>query len=95
VVENPKPDNKIYFRVQIKSSPKQIPLNSKEFKGLKNVDEIKIDGAYKYTVGKTQSYNEITKILKETKTKIKDAFPIATKGDKRIDITEAKKALKQ
>ena len=95
VVENPKPDNKIYFRVQIKSSPKQIPLNSKEFKGLKNVDEIKIDGAYKYTVGKTQSYNEITKILKETKTKIKDAFPIATKGDKRIDITEAKKALNQ
>ncbi|MBR4328121.1 MAG: N-acetylmuramoyl-L-alanine amidase [Bacteroidales bacterium] len=89
------PDNKIYFRVQIKSSPKKIPLNSKEFKGLKNVDEIKIDGVYKYTVGKTQNYSEITKILKETKTKFKDAFPIATKGNTRIEITEAKKALKQ
>ena len=95
VAEKPTTDNKIYFRVQVKSSPKQIPLNSKEFKGLKNIDEIKIDGVYKYTVGKTQSYSEISKILKETKTKIKDAFPIATKGDKRIEINEAKKALKQ
>ncbi|MCR5456184.1 MAG: N-acetylmuramoyl-L-alanine amidase [Bacteroidales bacterium] len=88
-------DNKIYFRVQIKSSPTKIPLNSKQFKGLKNVDEIVIDGQYKYTIGKTQSYTEITKILKQTKLTIKDAFPIATKGNQKVSIPDAKKALKQ
>ncbi len=88
-------DNKTYFRVQIKSSPKKIALNSKEFKGLKNVEEIKIDGVYKYTVGKTQNYKEIVNKQSEVRKTIKDAFVIATKGDKRIDVGTARKELGQ
>lgn len=90
-----KTDNKTYFRVQIKSSPKKIPLNSKEFKGLKNVEEIKIDGVYKYTVGKTQNYKEIVNKQSEVRKTIKDAFVIATKGNKRIDVSAARKELGQ
>ncbi|MBQ1697930.1 MAG: N-acetylmuramoyl-L-alanine amidase [Bacteroidales bacterium] len=90
-----KTDNKIYFRVQIKSNPKKIPLNSKEFKGLKNIDEILIDGVYKYTIGKTQNYQEILKKQAEVRKTIKDAFVIATKGDKKIEIKDARKELGQ
>ena len=90
-----KTDNKTYFRVQIKSSPKKIPLNSKEFKGLKNVEEIQIDGVYKYTVGKTQNYKEIVNKQSEVRKTIKDAFVIATKGNKRIDVSTARKELGQ
>ena len=85
-------DGKIYFRVQVKWSRQPIPLKSKEFKGLK-VDEIKIDKIYKYTIGKTQDFNEILAIQKNTREKIKDAFLIATRGNKLIDIKEAKKEL--
>lgn len=88
----PSNDNKVYFRVQVKWSKTKIPLNSKEFNGLK-VDEIKLDGLYKYTVGKTQDYSEIVKLQNKTREKIKDAFVIATKGNKRIDIKDAKKEL--
>ncbi|MBR2103752.1 MAG: N-acetylmuramoyl-L-alanine amidase [Bacteroidales bacterium] len=87
--------DKIYFRVQIKSSPKKIPLNSKEFKGLKNIDEFQIDGRYKYTVGKTQNYKEIVNKQAEVRKTIKDAFVIATKGNKTISISDARKALGQ
>lgn len=87
--------DKIYFRVQIKSSPKKIPLNSKEFKGLKNVDEIQIDGVYKYTIGKTQNYKDIVNKQSEVRKTIPDAFVIATKGNKRMDIKDARKALGQ
>ena len=85
----------IYFRVQIKSSPTKIPLNSKEFKGLKNIDEFQIDGRYKYTVGKTQNYKEIVNKQAEVRKTIKDAFVIATKGNKTISISDARKALGQ
>ena len=87
--------DKIYFRVQIKSSPKKIPQNSKEFKGLKNIDEFQIDGRYKYTVGKTQNYKEIVNKQAEVRKTIKDAFVIATKGNKTISISDARKALGQ
>ncbi len=90
--ENVSADNKTYFRVQVKWSKKPIPLSSKEFKGLK-VDELKLDGLYKYTLGKTQNYNEIIALQKKTREKIKDAFVIATKGNKLININDAKKEL--
>ena len=87
-------DDKVYFRVQIKSNPKKIPLTSKEFKGLKNIDELYLDGAYKYTIGKTQNYDEIVKKQSEIRKTIKDAFVIATKGNVRLkDINKAKEEI--
>lgn len=90
-----KTDNKVFFRVQIKSSPKKIPLNSREFKGLKNIEEILIDGVYKYTIGKTQNYQEIIQKQTEVRKTIKDAFVIATKDNKKMDLKDARKELGQ
>jgi len=87
-------NNNVYFRIQVKSNPTPIPLNSKEFKGLK-VEEIKADGKYKYTVGKTQDYNELIKIQNETRKLIKDAFAIATQGDKIFSQVETQKLINE
>ena len=81
------------FRVQLKSSTEKIPLNSKVFKGIENVEEIKIDGVYKYTVGCETDIKKITNLQTEVRKKIPDAFVIAVKDGKRVDFNTAKKEL--
>ena len=79
--------------MQLKSSTERIPTNSKIFKGIENVEEIKIDGVYKYTVGCEQDMQKILQIQTEVRKKIPDAFVIAVKGNQRLDINVAKKEL--
>lgn len=87
-------ENNVYYKVQLKSSPVKVSLSDKSFKGLLEVEENFLDGNYKYTVGKTQSYSEIVKLQSEVRKKIPDAFVIAVKnGNQKISITEAKKIL--
>jgi N-acetylmuramoyl-L-alanine amidase len=85
----------IYYKVQLKSSVVKIPLDDKSFKGIPDIEETKIDGTYKYTVGKTQNLKEITNLQNEVRKKIPDAFVIAVQGNKRIDMATAKKQLGQ
>ena len=86
-------NSKICLKVQLKSSTERIPTNSKIFKGIENVEEIKIDGVYKYTVGCEQDMQKILQIQTEVRKKIPDAFVIAVKGNQRLDINVAKKEL--
>lgn len=86
-------DNNIYYKVQLKSSTEKISTTSKVFKGIGNIEEQKIGGVYKYTVGKSQDLKTITNLQNEVRKKIPDAFVIAIQGDKRIDIATAKKLL--
>ncbi|MBR4440893.1 MAG: N-acetylmuramoyl-L-alanine amidase [Bacteroidales bacterium] len=86
-------NSKICLKVQLKSSTERIPTNSKIFKGIGNVEEIKIDGVYKYTVGCEQDMQKILDIQTEVRKKIPDAFVIAVKGNQRLDINTAKKEL--
>ncbi|MBP5370116.1 MAG: N-acetylmuramoyl-L-alanine amidase [Bacteroidales bacterium] len=86
-------NSKICLKVQLKSSTERIPTNSKIFKGIENVEEIKIDGVYKYTVGCEQDMQKILQIQSEVRKKIPDAFVIAVKGNQRLDINAAKKEL--
>jgi N-acetylmuramoyl-L-alanine amidase len=44
---------------------------------------------YKYTVGASTDYNEIYRLRKEVVKKIPEAFIIAFKGGKRVDVNEA------
>ncbi len=88
------PNNKanndsIYFYVQIMSSVKKININSEQFKGVKNINELNIDNCYKYTYGKSTSFSEIVKIQKEIKLQFPDAFVIALKGEKKIQVNDA------
>jgi len=84
----------IYFYVQIMSSVKKINAKSEQFKGVKNICELNIDSCYKYTYGKSTVFSEILKIQKEIKTQFPDAFIIAIKGGKKIQVNEAIKQTK-
>ncbi len=79
----------IRFKIQIASSNKSIPLNSKEFKGLKDIEEFEIEGTYKYTVGNESNYNEIVKLQKKIRKNFSDAFIIAFDNGKKISVKEA------
>lgn len=84
-VTNSKNQNKgaIEYRVQFMYSPKKLPSNSKDFKGLSPVSYYYENG-YKYTYGSTTDADEIQKQLKLVKTKFKDAFIVRFKDGKRI-----------
>ena len=85
----------VYFRIQLKSMSHKIPLNSPDFKGITGVEEIYLDGAYKYVVGKETDYDKMASKLKEIRKKFPDAFIIAIQdGKKKISVEEAKKILK-
>ena len=84
----------VEYCIQIKSSTKQIPLNSRVFKNIQNIQERKIDGIYKYTVGSTSKYSEILILQKTIRKKIKDCFVVAFYKGKRISITKAKELQK-
>ncbi|WP_209319640.1 N-acetylmuramoyl-L-alanine amidase family protein [Ancylomarina longa] len=89
-----KNDSELIYCVQIKSSSKKIPLNSREFKSLTNIEERISSGTYKYTIGATDNYREIILLQRKIREKIKDCFVVAYYKGKRISLSKAKKLQK-
>lgn len=81
----------ILFRVQFLSSRSPKPLDSKKFKGIKDLREYHQDGLYKYTAGNTASYEEAKSLLQQLKDGMKyhDAFIIAFKNGEKIPLDKA------
>ena len=77
------------FKVQILSSSSKLKTTDARFKGLKDIDCYKDGGMYKYTVGASTNYNEIYRLRKEVAAKIPEAFIIAFKDGKRMDVNAA------
>lgn len=75
--------SEVEYRIQILYSPRKLPKNSSQFKGLKDVSYY-VDNGYKYTVGSTTDYEEIMKQFAEVKKKFKDSFVIRMKDGKRL-----------
>lgn len=85
-------DASIYYKIQIASSRKRIATKSYNFKGLKNVERVKVQRYYKYYYGKTVNYNNIQSLLKRVKKKgYKSAFIAAFKNGEKISVKEALK----
>ena len=82
-------DDAPVFKVQILSSSAKAKSNDARFKGLTDVDSYRDGGMYKYTVGASTDYNEIYRLRKEVAKTIPEAFIIAFKGGKRVDVNEA------
>ena len=84
----------IIFKVQITASSTRLALNSPEFKGLKNIWEYKDRGLYKYTVGNQKDLKSAYRLQSEFRKKgFVEAFVVAFKNGKRIQVREAKKLL--
>jgi N-acetylmuramoyl-L-alanine amidase len=80
----------IVFKVQILTTSNSLPLDSDEFKGLKNVSEHKADGLFKYTIGNAKSFAEAQKIQADAKEKgFKSAFVVAFNSGERINLQDA------
>lgn len=82
----------VFFKIQISSSKRKIATKTYNFKGLKNVERVKIQSYYKYYYGKTSNYKNIQSLLKRVKKKgYKSAFIAAFKNGEKISVKQALK----
>ena len=78
------------FKIQILTSQKLLSANNRQFKGLSPIEHYKENGLYKYTYGSDTDYNKIRRLKKSrTDNKFKDAFIIAFKNGKKMNVNEA------
>jgi len=85
----------VIFKVQIASSSNKVTTESYNFKGLNEVERIKVGSHYKYYLGKTSDYNKIKELQEKAKAKgYNSAFIVAFKGKERISIAELLKSVK-
>ena len=83
----------IYFKIQVSSSRKKISTKSYNFKGLKNIERVKVQSFYKYYYGKTSNYNNIKTLLKRVKKKgYRSSFIAAFKNGDKISVKDALKS---
>jgi N-acetylmuramoyl-L-alanine amidase len=86
----------VLFRVQITSSSKKIPLNSRKFKDMPNVFEYESNGMYKYAVGNCTTMEEAVKLQKKVKARVyNDAFVVAFFKGSRVSVKKAKQLIKE
>ena len=75
----------VAFKVQIAAGANKLATKSYNFKGLKNVERIKVGKLYKYYVGKTSNLNEAEQLLKLAKSKgYPSAFIVAFENGKKV-----------
>lgn len=86
----------VVFKVQFAASSVKKPLNSPDFKGLKDVQEYFHGGMYKYATGSESTSEGAMKLLaKVQEAGFKDAFIVAFLNGERISPQEAVKLIKK
>ena len=84
------------FKIQILTSGKVLSAKNRAFKGLSPVSYYKENGLIKYTYGADTNYNSILKLKRNNvDSKFKDAFIIALKNGKKINVNQAIKIFKK
>jgi N-acetylmuramoyl-L-alanine amidase len=84
--------NGVFYKVQIAAGKNKISTKSYNFKGLKNVERVKVNVFSKYYYGKTSDFMQVKKYLKVVKNKgYKDAFIVAFKNGEKISVQAALK----
>ena len=91
----PPQESHVFFKIQIASSRKPIPLDSKIFKDMVGIEEWRIDDLYKYTVGHSPDYNEMLAYQNSVREQFRDAFMVAVKDGKIIPMSEALKEINE
>lgn len=82
-------DNDPVFKIQILTSSRPLAKNDKRLKGLKNVDYYQEGGLYKYTYGASSDYNKVLRTKRSITAQFKDAFIIAFKNGKKMNVNAA------
>ncbi len=83
------------FKIQILVSNSVLKANDQHLKGLSGCDYY-VDGQYKkYTYGASNDYNEIYRLRKQIVDKFPEAFIIAFKNGKKMDVSEGIREFKR
>ena len=77
------------FKLQILASPTKLKTTDPQLKRQKQVEYYKEDGLYKYTLGSSENYNEINQLRKAQQSNFPQAFIIAFKNGKKMNVQEA------
>ena len=77
------------FKVQILASSFRLKPNDVALKGLTEATCYEEGGMFKYTVGASEDYNEISQLRKSILDKFPQAFIIAFKEGKKMNVSEA------
>ncbi len=81
------------FRVQIASSSKKVKTAPYNFKGLKDIERIKIGSHHKYYYGKTSDYNKVKEMQKMVREKgYTSAFVVAFKKGVKVSVRDVLKS---
>jgi N-acetylmuramoyl-L-alanine amidase len=87
-----KKQSNVQFKVQIAAGLRKLETKSYNFKGLKNVERLKIGKIYKYYIGQESDYPKILKFQKLAKSKgYRSAFIVAFKNGKKIPVEQVLK----
>lgn len=82
-------DDRPVFKIQIFASSRSIRPGSSQFKGLEDVDCYNENDLMKYTYGSSTDYNEIYRLRKTILDKFPEAFIIAFKNGKKMNVNQA------
>ena len=77
------------FKVQIAATSQDIPTTSNVFQGVENIESYQENGMFKYTVGASPDFDEISNLRKELLAKFPQAFIIAFKDGEKTDLAKA------
>ncbi len=72
----------VYYSVQIMAVARKLPATSKEFKGEKNVEAVKVGNLYKYMIGNTTNPDDAIALSKRLQKKFNGAFVVVVQNGK-------------
>ena len=85
-------EKEVIFKIQIASSKNKIKVKSYNFRGLKNVQRVKVGSYYKYYYGITSSYKEVKNALLKAKKKgYSDAYIAAFENGEKTSLSKVLK----
>ncbi len=88
-VATPAPVAAPIFKLQILASSTRLKATDVRLKGESSAAYYEESGLYKYTVGASEDYNEINRLRKTLQEKFPQAFIVAFKDGKKMDVREA------
>jgi N-acetylmuramoyl-L-alanine amidase len=83
-------DSNIYYMVQVLTTIRGRTLDDFSFSDYGHVAEFKTNNLYKYAVGKSTSFEQVSKMVPEVQQSFPGAFVIAVQGGKIIPLSEAR-----
>ncbi len=84
-------DTAVTYMIQVLTTSRMRELDQESFANYGHVSEFKMNNLYKYAVGKSTSYSQISSSLGRVREDFPGAFIIAVKSGKIIDLAEARK----